>query len=269
MNGVRILLPPSEGKTFPSSGPVLNLQQLSYPELTAARCQVLEALIEVSARDDAAEILKVGKRIMPEVVAQRDIIDMPCAPAREIYTGVLYQAAQLHSNDDVMIFSGLFGVTTAEDLIPAYRLSMNTSLPRIGSLKTFWRRELAKAGFDRTNANKQHCDIASKHIDSDTITTVDMRSGGYQVTAAWGQWWDLRVLDSRGKVITHAAKHYRGLLTRALLDAEHITQQEHNSTPSRTDQHKTNIDVAQVAHTLGHVEITHNGSRHHITLRLD
>jgi cytoplasmic iron level regulating protein YaaA (DUF328/UPF0246 family) len=283
---VHILLPPSEGKTTPVDGPVLDLDGLPYPELTAARQQVLEALIAVSNRDDAGEILGVGGRIMPEVVAQRDILSAHCAPAREVYTGVLYEAAQLRSGDDVLIFSGLFGVTTGEDLIPAYRLSMNVSLPGIGSLKAFWRRELAQTGLGDSNCRQ--ADSGTRRRDawnpasgnrpgdaemqsetnkvntaetSMTQTGVDMRSGAYRVTAPRGDWWDLRVVDSRGKVITHAAKHYRGLLARALLDAERAQ----GSVPGDAAL----IDVAQVAGALGRIEIMHDGLRHHVTLILE
>jgi cytoplasmic iron level regulating protein YaaA (DUF328/UPF0246 family) len=247
---------------------VLQLAKLAYPELTEARRQVLETLIEVSGRDDAGEILKVGERVMPEVVAQRDILNMPCAPARQVYTGVLYQAAELRGGDDVSIFSGLFGVTTADDLIPAYRLSMNASLPGIGGLKAFWRKELAKAGFDRATSGRQQDIAASAYTDDSALTTVDMRSGAYQVTTPRGDWWDLRVVDSRGKVITHAAKHYRGLLTRALLDDRHAASQEYCGKATNASERKTHIDVAQVARTLGHIDVAHDGARHHITLRL-
>ena len=268
MFDVRILLPPSEGKTWPDSGPALELRSLSFPELTDARRRVLEALIDVSGMEDAAEILKVGKRVMPEVQAQRELRDMPCAPAYQVYTGVLYQAAQLHDGDEVMIFSGLFGVTTAEDLIPAYRLSMNTSLPGIGSLKTFWRRELTKAGFGRANLETDHSWDTGAGVDDSVEATVDMRSGAYQVTTPHGQWWDLRVLDSHGKVVTHAAKHYRGLLTRALLDTRHEAQEGHPGISADIREHEAFIDVARVARSLGNVEIANDGLRHHITLRL-
>lgn len=268
MSGVRILLPPSEGKTFPSAGPALELGRLSYPELTEARRQVLETLIEVSGRDDAATILKVGKRIMPEVTAQRGILSMPCASARTVYSGVLYQAARLRGGDDVMIFSGLFGVTTSEDLIPAYRLSMNTTLPGIGSLKAFWRRELAKVELCRRDSGQMGRTPEGARTDDCGETTVDMRSGAYQVTTPHGPWWDLRVVDSRGKVITHAAKQYRGLLTRALLDARRSERQACGSTSAGADEHKACIDVARIARSLGDIEVVDDGPRHHITLRL-
>lgn len=285
---MRILLPPSEGKTAPVDGPVLDLDGLSYPELAVARRRVLEALVAVSKRDGAGEILGVGRRIMPEVVARRAYRAAPCAPAREVYTGVLYEAARLHEGDDVRIFSGLFGVTTGEDLIPTYRLSMNVSLPGIGSLKAFWRRELAQAGFGRAGfeKNRGHAadgessgfagraahesvsatvgrgrsrDAADQRGAAETMvagTTVDMRSGAYRITTPHGNWWDLRVVDSRGAVITHAAKHYRGALARALLDAGRDAAMRGGAA----------VDVAQAARTLGRIEVKHDGLRHHITL---
>lgn len=239
---MRILLPPSEGKTPPASGPALDLSVLAHSGLTEARIAVVNELIELSQRKDALEILKAGERIRPEVEAQRDLWILPCAPAREVYTGVLYEAAQLRKGDDVTIFSGLFGATGGEDLIPAYRLSMNVKLPRAGALKTYWRRHL-KAGLFTRDASGSTGDAAP---DPNEVT-VDMRSGAYLVWNPPGQWWDVRVRDSSGKVITHMAKHYRGLLTRALLDAG-------------------SDDVAAVARTLGTVEVEVDGLKRHLTL---
>ncbi|MFT8593502.1 MAG: peroxide stress protein YaaA [Bifidobacterium sp.] len=277
---MHILLPPSEGKTAPSDGPTLDLTRLSFPELTQARRKVLSKLIEVSGSDDAGRILKVGKRILPEVAAQRNILDMPCAPACEVYTGVLYQAARLRADDRVIIFSGLFGITTAADLIPTYRLSMNVTLPGIGSLRQFWRHELAKAGRNEAHSSndskesKESNAIAQVDSAESPQPTVDMRSGAYQVTAPQGQWWSMRVVDSHGNVITHAAKHYRGLLTRALLDAEHSAHSERSDSWSKeacnalcnAERTPECIDVEQVARSLGRIEVTHDGRRHCITL---
>ena len=174
--------------------------------------------------------------------AQRELWSLPCAPAREVYTGVLYEAAQLREGDDVTIFSGLFGATGGEDLIPAYRLSMNVKLPRAGALKTYWRRHL-KAEMFAAEVSESATDAA---YDPNQVT-VDMRSGAYLVWNPPGPWWDVRVRDSSGKVITHMAKHYRGLLTRALLDAK-------------------SDDVAAVARTLGTVEVDEDGLKRHLTL---
>ncbi|WEV76012.1 peroxide stress protein YaaA [Bifidobacterium sp. ESL0800] len=263
---MHLLLPPSEGKAAPAAGRAFDLDCLSFSELNDAREKVLRALVETSKREDAGEILKVGAKGMREVVAQRDILNAPTAAAREVYTGVLYEAAQLHQGDGVLIFSGLFGVTTGEDLIPSYRLSMNVSLPGIGPLKTFWRKALAgwspEAGF--TKAPKPQAkngrsvdDSATREssiggCDDTADVTVDLRSELYRVTQpdvsnARAHWWDVRIADSRNKTISHMAKHYRGLLTRALLDS-----------PAQP--------VDEVARTLGATAIENEGNIRHLTL---
>ncbi|WP_165819903.1 YaaA family protein [Ancrocorticia populi] len=229
---MHILLPPSEGKSAPVSGPTLDLVSLSYPELTGPREAIARELSAVSARPDSLAILKAGERTLPEVEAQRHLGDLPCAPAYQVYTGVLYEAARLGSDDAVTIFSGLFGATAGTDMIPSYRCSMNVSLPKAGPLKTFWRGQL-----------KDHPVLEA----ASSGATVDMRSGAYQIWNPPGVWWDVRVRDHTGKVITHMAKHYRGLLTRALLDAK-------------------SDEVADVARTLGDVSVEVKGNRHHLTL---
>lgn len=248
---MRILLPPSEGKTPPESGHLLRLGDLSFPALTAARSHVLHELVRVSGEPDAAAILGVGARIMPEVRAQRRLAELPCAPAREIYTGVLYEAARLHEGDDVLIFSGLFGVTTGDDLIPDYRLSMNVSLPGVGVLRSWWRRELEDAVRRDDRAG-----TADPVYGSEPDVTVDMRSGAYRITSPTGPWWDVRVVDGRGRVVTHMAKRYRGLLTRALLDA-------------RGNRRINDDDVAQIARAFGHIAVVRDGLRRHLTLTPD
>ena len=119
---------------------------------------------------------------------------------------------------------------------------MNVKLPRAGALKTYWRRHL-KAEIFAAEVSESATDAA---YDPNQVT-VDMRSGAYLVWNPPGPWWDVRVRDSSGKVITHMAKHYRGLLTRALLDAK-------------------SDDVAAVARTLGTVEVDEDGLKRHLTL---
>ena len=55
-----ILLPPSEGKTAPTRGNPLALDDLGHPTLTATRRTLVEALVSASGRPDAATVLGVG-----------------------------------------------------------------------------------------------------------------------------------------------------------------------------------------------------------------
>lgn len=205
-----ILLPPSEGKARPETGPHLDLSKLSHHELTPAREQVLAALVQTSARSDADKLLKVSQGLLDEVLANRLLLSAPTAPAIEVYTGVLYQALSASSwsadiraraTGQLVIFSALFGVLSPDDQIPAYRLSGGVKLPGIGSLSTFWHSQL-------TPVMEEH----------DLI--VDARSNSYAPMWRPSGATPIRVFTERDgvrKTVSHLAKHIRGLVAGALL----------------------------------------------------
>ncbi len=219
---MRILLSPSERKTPPLLGPTLDLPSLSFPMLTEARRAVAGKLASVSRSKNALSALGLGKRAANAVRLQGDLYNLPCAPALSVYAGPFYKAAQLRPGDDVWIFSALFGLIQAEDLIPGYRLSMSVTLPRVGRLSSFWKRELAGL--------RCH-DVC-----------IDMRSDKYQVWNPSEDWWKVYVTGPEGRVHPHQSEHYTGLLTRALLDAD-------------------SSDIVGVAESIGRVGVEDGGTR--------
>jgi uncharacterized protein len=215
---VLVLLPPSEGKTAPVQGGPVDLAALTdAAALTATRRSVLRALARVSRRRDALDVLGVGASLADEVARNTRLLAAPAGPARTVYTGVLYGAAGLHDLDDdalaraqrsVRTISALWGAVAPDDPIPAYRLAMGTDLPGVGPLAATWRvplgRALNRAGRERL--------------------VVDCRSAAY--AAAWKPPPDgpgavevrvLREADGRRTVVSHWAKHTRGVLTRHLV----------------------------------------------------
>ncbi|QAY71357.1 YaaA family protein [Xylanimonas protaetiae] len=214
-----LLLPPSEGKTpAPDGAAPLDLAALSGSDaLTAQRQAVLAALAEVSASDDAHDVLGVGASLAAEVERNTRLHAEPADAAARVYTGVLYAAAGLadlegtparRAADSVRILSGLWGAVSPADRIPAYRLSMGVDLPGVGRLATAWRGPLG-AALDARAAGD---------------VVVDCRSATY--VAAWkprpgaAEWVTVRVVrEVRGKraVVSHNAKHTRGVLTGHLL----------------------------------------------------
>ncbi|WP_147917041.1 YaaA family protein [Ruania zhangjianzhongii] len=214
-----ILLPPSEGKTAPARGRPVDLAALTRPDLTTARSQVLDALQQVSARPDAPALLGVGASLSEEVARNTALRQAHAAPAAKVYTGVLYAAADLaeltgtarrRANTSVRIVSALWGVLSPADKVPAYRLSMGTSLPGTGPLARHWSRAL---GDQLTGPGRA----------TDTEVIIDCRSAAY--LAAWKPpagtpWLTVRVVaetDGVRTVVSHHAKHTRGLLTHHLL----------------------------------------------------
>ena len=213
-----ILLPPSEGKAAPVAGVPVNLEALVHPELAPARRKVLAAVAEASSRPDALALLGVGASLSAEVARNASLEEAPAAPGASVYTGVLYAAADLagvlHGDDDVarerlddvLTVSALWGLVRPTDHVPAYRLAMSVDLPGVGPLARFWRPELV---------------VLDARAQGDVV--VDCRSASY--AAAWrvpagAEHVPVRVLrelDGRRSVVSHHAKHTRGVLTGHLL----------------------------------------------------
>ena len=241
-----IFLPPSEGKTAPRDehAAPLDLTFMALPEVEEQRRAAVDALIRISRQDDAQQVLKVGARVMEEVEQNRRLWEAPAAPAHEVYTGVLFDAldasalpaaASARAAEQVLVFSGLFGATSFADRIPAYRLSMGVDLSPAdgqgpGKLGGYWRRALAEP--------------LRRRVGDQLV--LDCRSAGY--AAAFRPEPDQTlvvnsVTERAGerKVVTHFAKHARGVLTGMALRAE--------------QEPRTVDDVAQLAAARWEVEV--------------
>ena len=224
-----ILLPPSEGKTAPSDGKPVDLAALALPQLTKTRERLLDVLSRLTF-PRALKYLDVGPGLLEEAQRNLTLRDVPAAPAHEVYTGVLYEHLGLGTfadTDRVLIASALWGFVKPSDRIPAYRLSMGATLPRIPSLPALWRDPLRKA------------------VPDDGLI-VDLRSGAY--TAAWKPK-RATVVGVRafvnGKTISHMVKATRGDVARILLSGEPVETPE---------------DVASAVRQAGHeVELSGSG----------
>lgn len=242
-----VFLPPSEGKAAPpdTSQSRLDLDALALPQVREQRMQVLEALIEASGRQDAQQVLKVGSTVMAEVEANRSLLTAAAAPAHQIYTGVLFEALDADSlsavemqraADQVLIFSGLFGVTNFTDMIPAHRLSMGVTLSPFGDhrdpgrLASFWRSAL------ETHLSSVVGDQLV--IDCRSSTYVPAFRPGAQQTLVVNSF---AQKHGQRRVVTHFAKHARGLLAGMLLRQPQL--------PSCTDE------VAEIASAHWEVEL--------------
>jgi cytoplasmic iron level regulating protein YaaA (DUF328/UPF0246 family) len=192
---VLILLPPSEGKTAPSSR---------------------RAPADLAALPFDAELGPLRRRLVAAI--DPALVGAPAAPAAEVYTGVLYglldvatlpPAARARARRSVLIASGLWGLVGPGDRIPAYKLPIDAKVPAAGgTLASAWRPLVAAALAPR---------------DTPRELVVDCRSGGY--AAVWRPSRATRVEvrafrvhpDGRRQVVTHMAKASRGLVARALL----------------------------------------------------
>jgi uncharacterized protein len=215
-----VLLPPSEGKATPATGPRLALSKLSFSELGDTRKVVADALMRLctgpAAR--ARTTLGISARQDDELERNRALFSAPTAPAGQVYTGVLYEALDLATLDararrraasDVAIASALFGLVRVTDRIPAYRLSGDTTVPGIGKLASAWREPVAEA--IRAAAGRG--------------VVLDLRSSAYvalgPVPADLAERTAIaRVLQEKGgkrSIVSHHNKATKGRLVRGLL----------------------------------------------------
>lgn len=224
--GFVVLLPPSEGKVESKKGTKLNLTNLSFSKLKDARESIAKELVDLSQNQPLKmqKILGLSKKQFSELDLNKGLFKNPTARAIEIYSGVLYEAldfahlskpAQNWVGKRVFIASALFGLVGAFDKIPAYRLSGDKSLPKVGSLKSFWVKNLAT--------------VLDKSFEKSLI--LDLRSGVY--ASAWAPKDKLienfvvgkivQKINVNGKtvykVVSHHNKATKGLIVAALAKA--------------------------------------------------
>jgi len=213
------LLPPSETKR--SGGLNLSLQQVgtSFGGLNQARESVRAALLELSSNQTlAAKVLKLSAKQLHEIETNLNIDSGALMPAFQRYSGTLYDAlvapgfssAQLSRlKESVLIQSALFGLISATDLIPAYRLSATTALPDL-SLRATWAASHDAAVWPR---------LTQRPI-------IDLRSKAYVALAPIPEgiesfYVDVLVESSDGTrtPMNHFNKKSKGLFLRAVLSA--------------------------------------------------
>ena len=214
-----LLLPPSETKRIGGSNLTIEQVHLSYGQLNEARDLVLEDLLKLCKKKDlAAKVLKLSKKQLGEIDFNLAIKTAPTMPAYQRYEGTLYKAIDVESFSSheveqmrahVLMQSALFGLISATDRIPWYRLSAGTVLPKV-SLKKVW---------------KEHQDAAWARLVDFPI--IDLRSKAYVDLAPIpgnldSYWVEVVAEDSNGqrKALNHFNKTAKGEFVGAFVRAK-------------------------------------------------
>ena len=227
-----ILLPPSETKRDGGSGLPVDFARLSWAdEQTDARTRVTASLIALAQKPTAcAKALKLSPKQLDEVTRNQQLLTSPTMPAIDRFTGTLFDAldaatlpaaARRFAGKHIAIQSACFGLVGALDEIPAYRLSANTSLPKLkASLKKVWA-QAGTAALERAVLEA----TSGKGATAGTSTTfiLDARSEDYAALAplpVGANATYLRVVthesDGQTRALNHFNKKAKGEFTRAL-----------------------------------------------------
>ncbi len=215
---MKILLAPSETK---KSGGTFSFspQTLLFESLLPYRSKLLHGYMNCIQKGDMATLSKLfGITKEADILAYKtDIIHELTMKAIERYTGVAFDyldyphldaKAQEYIDHNVILFSNLFGPLRASDIIPEYKLKQGVS---IGELKP----------------EKIYSEYASVLLDDylkdDEI--LDLRAGFYDKFYKPSKPYTTLKFIKDGKVVSHWAKAYRGLVLREIAQHQIATME--------------------------------------------
>lgn len=208
---MKILFSPSEGKTAGGDGATLNPKSFIFESLYETRIVPAKAYREYVDSASMDELKTIFGTKDEKVVArfQNDIFSLPTKKAMERYEGVAYdylqyaslgREAQEYIDRNVIIFSNIFGPIGAGDMIPEYKFKQGSKLPGIAIESYF----------------KEHfTDTLDAYLEDDII---DLRAGFYE------KFYTIKVpyltfkFLKGGKVVSHWAKAYRGIILKTLAE---------------------------------------------------
>ncbi len=209
---MKILLAPSETK---KSGGEFSFDPsaLLFETLRVDRIKLLHAYTNVLQKDDMTVLSKMfGIKKETEITKyKKDIIHELTMKAIERYTGVAFDylgyvtldaSSQSYVDSHVILFSNLFGPIRASDLIPEYKLKQGEA---VGDIKV-------EKFYNEHSAALMEAYLADEEI-------LDLRAGFYDKFYKPTKNYTTLKFIKDGKVVSHWAKAYRGIVLREIAKA--------------------------------------------------
>ena len=220
---MRLLLPPSEGKSPGGRGAALEPDRYGNGPLGEHRRRLC-ALVESVARGDRVDAV-TAFQLPPATVdaaltANASVTSARTRTALDRYAGVVYDGLaypQMTADQrrvahrSVLIFSGLFGVVGAAERVPDYRVPAGAILPGIGGAGASWRPVLTQVMPERLGRTGLILDLRS--TDYASMWRPDAALAVRTVT--------VRALSPRPDgtlgVVSYSSKHAKGRLAKAII----------------------------------------------------
>lgn len=201
---MKILLAPAETKNSGGEEKSFSKENFCFEELFGKREEIFN-LYEKLLKDSSIEELSkwFGLKKLDEVEKYKQSLkDKPTMKAINRYNGVAFDAldyenldnkSQKYVDENVVLFSNLFGPILASDLIPDYKYKQGAKLPDI-------------------NVEKFYMDNFTEALDEFVgEEVIDLRAGFYEkfYKVKKAQCLTFKFIKD-GKVVSHWAKFYRG-----------------------------------------------------------
>jgi cytoplasmic iron level regulating protein YaaA (DUF328/UPF0246 family) len=222
---MKILLAPSETK-LPGGNQSFRIESLLFETLLPIRQKILHSYINVLQQNDYTKLSKMfGLKKESDIAyhTAKDIPNEPAMKAIERYTGVAFdyldypsldEFAKRYLHEHLILHSNLFGFLRADDMIPEYRLKQGEPIGDIVAEKLY--REYGIPLMDAYLGDEDILDLRARFYDrfykpSNPYTVLKFLKGG--------------------KVVSHWAKAYRGLVLRAVAETGVGTMDEFMKLP--------------------------------------
>ena len=206
---MKILLAPSETKKSGGDLP-FNPNALLFQELAPHRMKLLHTYINILQQGDMQVLSKMfGIKKESDILKhKRDIIHELTMKAIERYTGVAFDylgyeklnaQAQTYIDDNVILFSNLWGPIKSSDLIPEYKLKQGEAVGEIKTEKFY---------------HEHSAHLMEEYLQDEEI--LDLRAGFYDKFYKPSKPYTTLKFIKDGKVVSHWAKAYRGIVLREI-----------------------------------------------------
>ena len=215
---MKILLAPSETKIH-GGCENFSLESLLFKELTPTRKILLHKYTNILQKNNFDELSTMFglKKETDIIYHNKDIIHELTMKAIERYTGVAfdylnYTELENHEKNyidsNVILCSNLFGFLRANDMIPEYRLKQGAA---VGDLKP-------------EKLYKEQSHLVEAYLANEDI--LDLRAGFYDKFYKPSKAYTTLKFIKGGKVVSHWAKAYRGIVLHEIAKRQIDTLEE-------------------------------------------
>ena len=204
---MKILFSPSEAKYKDGNNEKFNSKSFIFPELYSHRLEIIEKyqeFINKASNEQIAKLIGTKKQDIIDYYSS-DIFTRNTKKVIQRYDGVAYDYLKYEElslkekeyiDKNVLIFSNLFGPILAGDTgLPDYKLKQGEKLDG-QAVEVFYKKNFSSA--------------IDKYLENDDV--LDLRAGFYEKFYKLNKPYTTMKFIKDGKVVSHWAKAYRGII---------------------------------------------------------
>ena len=207
---MKILFSTSETKILGGTNPSIKKDSFLFPSLYEKRMEIVKHYQTYITNASNEQLVKLFGTKKEDVIDKysKNLFDGPTMKAINRYDGVAFDyleytklnsSEQSYIDKNVLIFSNLFGPISSGDLIPDYKLKQGETFDNI-KIEKFY--------------NENFSSILDETLKDEDI--IDLRAGFYEKFYKIKKPYTTMKFIKDGKVVSHWAKAYRGVILKLL-----------------------------------------------------